>query len=307
MHILITGGSGLIGRTLTKGLLQDGHEVTILTRDASRAVVPQGTHVQQWDARTPAGWGQLVEAVDAIVNLAGENLAGGGILPRRWTADHKRLIRDSRIQAGQAVAEAVRNASKLPNVLIQASGIGYYGPHGSEFMTEYSPSGHDFLARLTVEWEATTAEVEQLGVRRAIIRTGVVLSAEGGALPRLTLPYRLFVGGPMGSGRQYISWIHIVDEIGAIRFLIENEQATGAFNLAAPNPLTNVELGKIIGRILKRPSLLPVPGFAMRALFGEVSTLVLDGQRARPKRLLEANYTFRYPEIEQALRDLLNV
>jgi uncharacterized protein len=307
MHILITGGSGLIGRTLTKGLLQDGHEVTILTRDADRTVVPQGTHVQQWDARTPAGWGQLVEAVDAIVNLAGENLAGRGILPRRWTADHKRLIRDSRIQAGQAVAEAIRNASKLPNVLIQASGIGYYGPHGSEFMTEYSPSGHDFLARLTVEWEATTAEVEQLGVRRAIIRTGVVLSAEGGALPRLTLPYRLFVGGPMGSGRQYISWIHIVDEIGAIRFLIENEQATGAFNLAAPNPLTNAEFGKIIGRILTRPSLLPVPGFAMRTLFGEVSTLVLDGQRARPKRLLESGYTFRYPDAEQALRDLLNV
>jgi uncharacterized protein (TIGR01777 family) len=307
MHILITGGSGLIGRTLTKGLLQDGHEVTILTRDTGRAVVPQGTHVQQWDARTPAGWGQLVEAVDAIVNLAGENLAGGGILPRRWTAGHKRLIRDSRIQAGQAIAEAIRHASKLPNVLIQASGIGYYGPHGSEFMTEYSPSGHDFLARLTVEWEATTTEVEQLGVRRAIIRTGVVLSAEGGALPRLTLPYRLFVGGPMGSGRQYISWIHIVDEIGAIRFLIENEQATGAFNLTAPNPLPNAEFGKIIGHVLTRPSLLPVPGFAMRTLFGEVSTLVLDGQRARPKRLLEAGYTFRFPEAEQALRDLLNV
>jgi uncharacterized protein (TIGR01777 family) len=306
MHILITGGSGLIGRTLTKGLLQDGHEVTILTRDAGRAVVPQGTHVQQWDARTPAGWGQLVEAVDAIVNLAGENLAGAGLLPRRWTADHKRLIRDSRIQAGQAVAEAIRNVSKLPEVLIQASGIGYYGPHGSEFMTEYSPPGHDFLARLTVEWEATTAEVEQLGVRRAIIRTGVVLSAEGGALPRLTLPYRLFVGGPMGSGRQYISWIHIVDEIGAIRFLIENEQANGAFNLAAPNPLTNAEFGKIIGRVLTRPSLLPVPGFALRTLFGEASTLVLDGQRARPKRLLETGYTFRFPEAEQALRDLLN-
>jgi uncharacterized protein (TIGR01777 family) len=306
MHILITGGSGLIGRTLTKGLLQDGHEVTILTRDAGRAVVPQGTHVQQWDARTPAGWGQLVEAVDAIVNLAGENLAGAGLLPRRWTADHKRLIRDSRIQAGQAVAEAIRNVSKLPEVLIQASGIGYYGPHGSEFMTEFSPPGHDFLARLTVEWEATTAEVEQLGVRRAIIRTGVVLSAEGGALPRLTLPYRLFVGGPMGSGRQYISWIHIVDEIGAIRFLIENEQANGAFNLAAPNPLTNAEFGKIIGRVLTRPSLLPVPGFALRTLFGEASTLVLDGQRARPKRLLETGYTFRFPEAEQALRDLLN-
>ncbi len=306
MHILITGGSGLIGRALTKGLLQDGHEVTILTRDASRAVVPQGTRVQQWDARTSTGWGQLIETVDAVVNLAGENLAGGGFLPSRWTADQKRLIRDSRIQAGQAVAESIQTASKLPKVLIQASGIGYYGPHGSEFMTENSPSGNDYLARLAVEWEATTAKVEQLGVRRAIIRTGVVLSAEGGALPRLTLPYRLFVGGPMGSGHQYISWIHIVDEIGAIRFLIEDDQATGAFNLAAPNPLTNAEFGKTIGRVLKRPSLFPVPGFAMQTLFGEVSTLVLDSQRARPKRLLDAGYTFRFPDAEQALRDLLN-
>ena len=307
MHILITGGSGLIGRALTKELLQDGHEVTILTRDASRANVPQGTRVQQWDARTATGWGQLVETVDAVVNLAGENLAGGGFLPSRWTAGQKRLIRDSRIQAGQAVTEAIQTASKLPKVLIQASGIGYYGPHGSEFMTENSPSGTDHLARLAVDWEATTAEVEQLGVRRAIIRTGVVLSADDGALPRLTLPYRLFVGGPMGSGRQYISWIHIVDEIGAIRFLIENEQATGAFNLVAPNPLTNAEFGKTIGYILNRPSLFPVPGIAMRTFFGEVSTLVLDGQRARPKRLLDAGYTFKFPEVEPALRDLLKV
>jgi uncharacterized protein (TIGR01777 family) len=196
-------------------------------------------------------------------------------------------------------------ATQVPKVLIQASGIGYYGPLGAELVTEDASPGTDFLARLAVEWEASTARVEQRRVRRAIIRTGVVLSGEDGALPKLVLPYRFFVGGPMGSGRQYISWIHLVDEVAAIRFLLDNQEASGPFNLAAPNALTNSEFGNTIGRVLGRPSVFPTPGFAMHLLLGEVSTLVLDGQRGVPQCLMNLGFTFQYPNAEQALRDLL--
>ncbi len=304
MHVIITGGTGLIGQALTADLLQDGHQVTVLTRAAHRASIPEGANIQQWDARTANGWGHLVEDTDAIVNLAGENIAGQGLLPKRWTAERKRQIHDSRIQAGEAITQAIMAASHTPQILIQASGIGYYGPLGDELVTETHPPGGDFLARLAVEWEASTSKVEERGIRRAIIRTSAVLSAKGGALPRLILPYKLFVGGPLGSGHQYLPWIHLTDEVGAIRFLLNNN-VSGPFNLVAPQPLTNAEFGKVVGRVLKRPSLLPAPGFAMRLMLGEVSTLVLEGQRALPKRLEEAGFTFRFPEAEVALRDLL--
>ncbi len=306
MHVLITGGTGLIGQALTAELLQANHRVTVLSRSSQNAMTAQGAVVHPWDAKTSKDWEHLLQDTDAIVNLAGENLAGTGLLPSSWTPEQKQRIRESRIHAGEAITQAISTTSRVPKVLIQASGIGYYGPQTDSRVTEDHPPGDDFLAGLAQEWEASTAEVERQGVRRAVIRTGMVLSRHGGALPKLLLPYKLFVGGPLGSGHQYISWIHIMDEVRAIRFLIDHETASGPFNLCAPNPLTNADFSKVVGRVLVRPSLLPTPALVMRWILGEASTLVLDGQRAVPMRLQEAGFKFRFPDAEAALRDLLH-
>ena len=299
-RIVITGGAGLIGRALAAELVASGYEVAILSRNPQRVGgLPPGVRLEKWDGRTAQGWGYLADGAWAIVNLAGENLAGG-----RWTAAQKERIRQSRLRAGQAVVEAVRAAARKPAVVVQASGVGCYGPRGDEEVTEEAPPGADFLGRLAAEWEASTAPVEALGVRRAVIRSGVVLSLEGGALPRLALPFRFFLGGPLGSGRQWTPWIHIADEVGAIRFLLEHGEARGPYNLAAPHPVTNRELARALGRVLHRPAWLPVPAPALQALLGEMSAVLLTGQRAVPKRLLEAGFVFRFPEIEAALQNL---
>jgi uncharacterized protein (TIGR01777 family) len=305
MHALITGGTGLIGTALTQSLLADGHRVTILTRQQNPSL-PSGAVAQVWDAKTAEGWGPVINDVDAVINLAGESLAGHGPLPARWTDARKASIRESRLNAGHALAQAIDSATKPPQVLVQASGVGYYGTHEDEPIDENAPAGTDFLGTLAVDWEASTQPVESKGVRRAIIRTGAVLSVNGGALPKLLLPYRLFVGGPLGTGRQFMPWIHIADEVNAIRFLIDQSAAQGAFNLCSPHPVTNREFGNVLGRVINRPSLLPVPAFAMHALFGEVANVVLEGQRALPRRLQSLGYTFRFPELEPALRDLLS-
>jgi len=293
VQIVITGGSGLIGEALCSSLVKDDHEVIVVSRHPERATgLPPEACVQHWDA-------SLAGNADAIVNLAGENIAGG-----RWTGKRKERIRQSRIEVGQALTQAVASARHRPEVIIQASGVGYYGP-SNNIVTEQTPPGHDFLARLAVEWEASTSEVEHLGVRRAIIRTGVVLSRKGGALPRLLLPYRFFVGGPLGGGRQWFPWIHMADEVAAIRFLIDNEAAQGPFNLTAPNPVANHEFSRIAGRRLKRPTFATTPAFLLRLFFGEMATVLLDGQRAVPQRLLELGYKFRFTEVDSALQDLL--
>lgn len=301
MRVIITGGTGLIGRALAADLAQEGHEVIVLSRNPERAPhMPAGVQAQRWDGRTGEGWAHLADGADVIVNLAGENLAAG-----RWTAERKQRIRESRLNAGRAVVEAVRAAAQKPRVLIQASAVGYYGPRGDEEIPEDSTPGSDFLAETSVAWEASTAAVEQWGVRRPVIRTGVVLSTHGGALPRMLPPFRLGVGGPLGSGKQWFPWIHIADEVGAIRFLIETEEATGPYNLTAPGPVTNAGFARALGRVLRRPAFMPVPAFVLRLLFGEMATVLLDGQRAVPRRLLEAGYRFRFTDIEDALRDLL--
>jgi uncharacterized protein (TIGR01777 family) len=300
MRVIITGGTGLIGRALAADLLKDEHEVIGLSRRPERATgLPTGMRVQRWDARTAEGWGALANGADAIVNLAGATIAG------LWTTSRKRSIRDSRLNAGRAVVEAIQRASIKPRVVIQASGVGYYGPRGDELITEESTPGDDFLGELAVKWEASTAPAEPLGVRRAIIRSGAVLSTKAGALPPLLLQFRLFAGGPLGGGRQWLPWIHMIDEVRAIRSLIESESASGPFNLVAPNPLTNADFGRVLGRVLSRPFLFPIPALALRLLAGEMSTILLDGQRAIPRRLQDVGFTFRFPEAEAALRDLL--
>lgn len=306
MRVIITGGTGQIGRALVQELIFGGYEVVVLSRrPAQVSGLPPRVEVAAWDGRTAQGWGHLADGALAIVNLAGENLAGAGFLPARWTAERKQLIRESRLNAGRAVVEAVAQAQLKPRVVVQASGIGHYGNRGDEVLTEAAAPGADFLARLTVEWEASTAGVTAAGVRHVSIRSGVVLSPTEGALARLLLPYRFFVGGPFGSGRQWLAWIHPADEVAAIRFLIEHPQASGPFNLCAPQPLTNAEFGRVLGRVLGRPSWLPVPAFALRLALGEVASTVLEGQRAIPQKLLDLGFRFRFPDAESALRDLL--
>lgn len=306
MRLIITGGSGMLGRRLTDRLAAAGHEVIILSRSPEKVTgLPANARAVAWDGKTSAGWGHLADGSDVIVNLAGESIAGYRFLPARWTDARKQLLRDSRINAGAAVVEAVSKASERPSLVIQASAIGYYGAHGDERLDEQSPPGDDFLASLCVEWEAGTASVESFGVRQVVTRTGLVLSEEEGTLPRVLLPYRLFVGGPFGTGTQYWSWIHEEDYIGSMLFLIENQAASGPVNLTAPRPLTNNEFGKTLGRILHRPHLIPVPGFALRALVGEVAMVVMTGQRVLPVQLQKLGYNFRFAQLEPALEDLV--
>lgn len=302
MRVIITGGSGLIGRALARNLGEAGHDVVILTRDPGRAgALPPGVRAAGWDGRTARGWASLLDGESAIVHMAGESVAEG-----RWTAEKKRRIRDSRVVSGQAVMDAIREAPVKPAVLIQGSAVGYYGGHGDETVPEDTPPGRDFLAEVCQEWEASTAGAESLGVRRAVARTGIVLAREGGALPAMSLPFKMMIGGPIGNGRQWFPWIHIDDEVGALRFLLERETARGVFNLTAPHPVTNRELTRTLAKALGRPGFLPAPGFALRIALGEMADSLLEGQRAIPSRLLEEGYVFRWPDLEPALRNLLD-
>jgi hypothetical protein len=302
MQIVIAGGTGTIGRRLVYHLLQYGHVVKVVSRQPFKpAHLPAKIIFAQWDGQSTQGWGSLVDGADAVVNLA-----GAGIADETWTEARKKEIQESRVNAGQAIVEAINAASAKPKVLIQSSAVGYYGVQNNDkVMTEDHPPANDFLGQTCQAWEASTAAVEALGVRRVVIRSGVVLDMQGGALPRMVLPFRFFAGGPIGSGRQWFSWIHYCDEVEAIRFLIQTEAASGPFNLTAPNPVRSRELAKTIGKVMKRPAFAPAPAFAFKMMFGEMSTVLLDGQQAVPKRLQELGYQFKFPQVEAALRDLL--
>ncbi len=306
MRVIITGGTGLIGRALAADFIQDGHEVVALSRDPARATrLPAGVRVAGWDGRTAAGWGNFADGADAIINLAGERVAGPNPFAHRWTAERKRRICESRRNAGLAVTAAVEVAAHKPGVVVQVSGSDYYAPTGF-VATESTPPGDGFLSHICADcWEPPTAPVEALGVRRVIVRMGPVLDAKDGALPPMLLQSRLFVGGPLGSGKQWFPWVHLADVVAAFRFLIDTPEARGPFNLNAPNPVRNAQLMQTIGRVLGRPSSMRVPAFAMRLLFGEMADTLLQGPRPMPARLQEIGFAFRFPELEPALRDLL--
>jgi uncharacterized protein (TIGR01777 family) len=306
MKVIIVGGTGMIGRALSGNLLSAGYDVTVLSRKPKsyKSHFPSGVKRSKWDPTQVDGLSEIIEGSEAVINLVGENLAGDGFIPSRWSPKRKQQLIDSRLIPGKTLSEAIEATSKPPSVLIQASAVGYYGSSETEVFTEDSPPGSDFLATLCIDWENSTASVVENGVRRAVIRSAIVLDANQGALNRLIFPFKLFVGGSLGNGRQWFPWIHPIDEIRAIRFLLENETADGPFNLVAPNLLRNAELAKVIGSSMKRPSLIPVPGFALRIALGEVATMVLEGQRAIPKRLENLGFTFQFPDIEPALRDL---
>jgi uncharacterized protein (TIGR01777 family) len=301
MRVIVTGGTGLIGRPLCAGLVADGHEVIVLTRDASRpARLPAEVQLVEWDAQSAKGWAHHADGAGAIVNLAGEGLADG-----RWSAERKQRIYTSRVNAGKAVMEAINAANTKPKVLVQASAIDYYGARGDEIVTESTSPGASFLAQVCFDWEASTAGAERLHMRRPVIRTGIVLSNEGGAWSRIVLPFKFFAGGPMGSGNQYWSWIHIDDEVRAIRFLLDHPDATGPYNLTAPEPLANKDFAKILGKVMSRPSFVPVPSLALKTAFGEMSSVLLEKQRAVPARLQALGFTFAYPTAEAAFKSLV--
>jgi uncharacterized protein len=306
MRVLIAGGSGLIGRDLTSVLSDAGDEVTLLSRNPSKITgLPESARALLWDGKSIGDWAEEIEITNAVINLTGENLSGEGYLPSRWTKERKNRIVQSRVNSGKVLTKAIDQATAKPSVFVQASGIGYYGTQQVKALTEEDGAGNDFSANLCVEWESSSQPVEQIGIRRVIVRNGVVLSLNGGALPLLLLPYKLWAGGRFGSGRQVYSWIHIADEVNAIQFLIKNNQAMGIYNLTSPNPVTNDEFGRTIGRVMGRPHYFPIPGFAMHLAFGEVSTMVLEGQRVLPKNLLDLGFEFKFPKLNEALANLL--
>jgi len=303
MKVVITGSTGFIGRALAGDLTGSGHEVVALSRNADKArrVFGDEITVAQWDGKGATGWAEHADGAGAIVNLAGESISSG-----RWTRSKKARILESRLAAGRAVVEAISQASAKPKVVIQSSGIGYYGSRSDEIVDESASAGSGFLPEVARKWEASTKEVREMGVRQIVIRTGIVLGSQGGALPRLLPPFRLFVGGPLGSGTQYFPWIHLSDEVKAIRFLIERDDLEGPFNLVAPQSLTMKDFCGALGKVMRRPSWLRVPGFALRLAFGRMAQeVLLSGQRAIPKRLTEAGYEYSYPSAESALREIL--
>jgi hypothetical protein len=299
MKIVITGGTGLIGRALCSALLNHHHEVWVVSRNPQLTALPAGCKAARWDGRTSQGWEEASDGADAIINLAGESLAAG-----RWDAARKERIRSSRVLAGQAVVEAVKKATIKPKLVLQISGIGAYGPLDDRIVDESAPYGSDYLSSVTVDWEASTRQVQELGVRQVVLRTGIVLSTQGGALKPLLLATRFFLGGALGNGKQWWSWIHIDDQVGAILHLLAAPGASGVYNLCSPNPVQMAEFGRTLASVLDRPYWLPVPSFGLKILLGEMSTVVLDGQRAMPKRLLESGYRFKYEKLHSALVNL---
>jgi uncharacterized protein len=297
MRVFVTGATGLVGRALSASLLQDGHEVVALSRSASPEGMPRGARAVQGDPSGTGPWQEELARCDACVNLAGEPVAAG-----RWTDERRKRIRDSRVLATRNVASVIGAGG--PSVLVNGSAIGYYGPCGDEVVDESFPAGNDFLAHVAMEWEEATRAAARRA-RVVLVRTGIVLSPDGGALPRLALPFRMFAGGPIGDGGFWQSWIHVDDEVGILRASIENPEARGPVNATAPDPVRNRDLARALGRVLRRPSLLVAPAFAVRAALGEMAEVVLASQRVVPRRALALGYRFRWPALEPALRDLL--
>lgn len=301
-RVIVTGATGFIGKALCYRLAEEGYEVIALTRSLEKGIKLFGNLAiaAKWDGKSAENWLDFVDGALAIVNLAGENIGSG-----RWTPQKKQSILKSRLDAGLAVVEAVESVKKKPEVVIQASAIGCYGSRADDLIDENSSPGEGFLAGVAKEWELSTQKVESLDVRRVVIRSGVVLDRKGGAFLRLLKPFRFFAGGPLGSGRQWFSWIHLADELEAIIFLLKREDLQGVFNLTAPEPLIQKDFARLLGKVLRRPSWLPVPGFMLRLFLGEMAEeMLLVSQRVAPRRLLEAGFSFRYPQMELALREI---
>ncbi len=300
MHIVIAGGSGFVGQVLQKQLLAQGHRLTILTRDPSKFQPTNQVQYVEWLTSNSQPETQL-DKVDAFVNLAGESING-----LRWTKTKKQRILQSRITATKEVLRIIEKLDPKPSVLVNASAIGYYGmSETATFTEEVHSNARDFLATVVQTWEELASEAEKWGVRTVYARFGIVLGKAGGAFPLMSLPYKLGVGGRIGSGKQWVSWIHVADVAGMIAYSIEQTSIRGPLNVTAPEPKRMDDFGKTIAHVLHRPHWFPVPSFAMKALLGEMSEMLLCGQRAVPEKALNASYTFQYPDLEVALREIL--
>jgi uncharacterized protein (TIGR01777 family) len=308
MRIVIAGGTGFLGAPLAEGYAEDGHDVRVLTRGLidgdsrhdSGTGVPGVTRVGWTPGERTGKWAAVLDGADAVVNLAGV-----GIGDQRWSPQRKAIIHDSRIIPTRALASAIAKAATPPSVFVSASGAGYYGTANGEPKTERSPAGSDFLAQICEAWEAEALRARSAGTRVVLVRSGVVLERSGGALSRMLPAFRAFAGGPIGSGRQYMSWIHRIDWIEMIRWIIDTPAISGPVNASAPVPVTNREFARALGRAMRRPAIVRVPAFVLKVLFGEMAgPLLLTGQRALPERALASGFHFRYPEIDQAFRGI---
>lgn len=294
VDIVIAGGSGFLGQKLVKRLERDGHAVTILTRR------PAGPNDVQWNPDgSPGTLRAHLDRTTAVINLAGE-----GIADQRWSAARKAALRDSRILATRTLVRAVAQCARPPRVFVSGSAVGYYGPHGDEALTESSPAGSDFLAQLCVQWEQEARQVESPATRLAIVRTGLPLARDGGALAKMLLPFKLGLGATLGSGDQFIPWIHVDDWTALVAWLLQDERAAGAFNAAAPSPETNRTFTRTLGRVLRRPAVLHAPGFVLRAALGEMSTVLVNGQRMVPAGAEQMGFRFTHRALEPALQSL---
>ncbi|WP_406945680.1 TIGR01777 family oxidoreductase [Halobacillus sp. SY10] len=300
MKIAITGGTGFVGTQLKEKFVQEGHDVYILTRSPKKY---KGTNQV-----TYVGWlkeefhpEKELPVLDAIVNLAGESLNSG-----RWTEERKQSILESRIKSTEGVLYLIDALPEKPEVLVNASAVGYYGQSKTKTFTEETTEpGNDFLANVVEEWEARASQAAEKGVRTVYVRFGIILGEEG-ALPKMTLPYKMMIGGNLGSGEQWMSWVHIDDVIGLVHFAIQNKDIHGPLNGTAPNPKRNKDFGQTLGDVLNRPHWIPAPSFALKAALGDMSTLLLDGQCVIPKKAMASGYTFHYPELQAALSSVLN-
>ncbi|WP_246943058.1 TIGR01777 family oxidoreductase [Bacillus pinisoli] len=299
MKIAITGGTGFVGKALTKSFLQGGHNVYILSR-SQHSSSKDGIQYVKWLTEDSQPENELND-IDVFINLAGESLNSG-----RWTAERKQRIVSSRISATREVIRILQNMNKKPSVLINASAIGYYGTSLEKEFTESNKiPGQDFLAQTVASWEQEAQAAEELGVRTVYTRFGIILDQQEGALPKMVLPYKLFAGGTVGSGAQWMSWVHIDDVVGMIQYAIKNENIKGPFNVVSSNPVTMKKFGQHIGHVMKRPHFLPAPSFALKLLLGEMSVLVLEGQKVVPQKAEDSGYQFHYKYLDEALTNIL--
>ncbi len=298
MKIVVSGGTGFIGKTLLKKLVEAGHQVVLLARnpDAVKQLASASMILEPWDGRSVGRWADRMENIDAVINLSGEPVVG-----KRWNEEQKTRILKSRIDATRALTSAMAQCRKRPSVFVNASAVGYYGDVPSGEVTESSPKGKGFLGDTCDEWEQTARSAEAWGIRVVLLRIGIVLEKDGGALQKMIPPFTFFAGGPLGSGRQWLPWVHRDDVVGMILFALENSSVRGPVNATAPNPVTMKEFCATLGKVMRRPSWAPVPAFLLRLLLGEMSEVLLSGQRVIPKKLKEAGYTFRYSLLEEAL------
>lgn len=301
-RIVITGATGLIGKKLVNALIERNDEVVIFSRDIkkTRLIFPSIKEVIEWDYQKPDLWKSNLENSDAVVHLAGSNL-----FAKRWNNEFKKSIIESRQVSTKNLVDAIKLCNKKPEVFISASGIGYYGDCGDKILIEDSPIGNDFLAEVCKIWESESAKVEPANVRSVQIRTGLVLSPEDGALKQMLPAYKMFFGGPLGNGKQWSSWLHIDDIVGIYLNAIDNKKLSGPVNAASPNPVTMKEFAKILGKVLNRPSIFPVPKFVLKLVVGEAAEVVTASQRVIPDKLIKSGYEFKFTNLEVALRDLL--